>query len=167
MVTEGRQGNIAVTKKLELEKGNIITAKNKKYMHDIEKDIAKIVRDNEELDNTIKRIIENGIEEKDDIIDMLSNMMMEGKERIVKLLNTLRAASAPKSRAELMPIRSGSGECYPTGVFAPRGEDEGKEAFEAEALCASEHCDLFPKFHDGANKGEAYERRRFSTRRPL
>ena len=76
MVTEGRQGNIVVTKKLELKEENIINAKNKKDMQDIEKNIAKIVRDNEELDNTIKRIIEDGIEGNDDIIDMLSNMMM-------------------------------------------------------------------------------------------
>ena len=161
MDTEGRQGNIAVTKKLELEEGNIITAKNKqdkghiiiakneKYVQDIEKNIAKDVRDNEELDNTIKRIIEMGIEEKDNIIDMLSDMIMEGTEIIVKLLNTFRAATAPKSRAEPMPTSCGSGECYPTGVFAPRGEDKGRVALEAETLSTSEtkdkhDCDLLP-----------------------
>ena len=85
----------------------------------------------------------------DNIIDMLNDMMMEGKERIANILNTFRAATAPKSRAEPMPTRCGSGECYPTGAFAPRGEDKGRVALEAETLSTSENkdkydCDLFP-----------------------
>ena len=159
MVIEGRQGNIAVMHKGKLDRqGNIITAKKleerniitakkfKKDVHDINKNIAEVIRDNEELNDTIKKIIENGMKDDDDIVNMLKTMVVEGKERIVKLLNTLRAATAPKRRAEITPIRSGGGECYPTRVFAPRGEDNGEVAFEAEAIFASEHCDLFPKF---------------------
>ena len=49
----------------------------KKDAHDIEKNIATIVQDHEELNNTIKKIIENGIKDDDDIVNMLNNMMVE------------------------------------------------------------------------------------------
>ena len=102
MDTEGRQGNIVVMKKVELEEKNIISVKDNKERRNIiiEKNIAKIVRDNEELNNTIIRVTENSIEEKDNIIDMLKDMMIENKERVAKLLNTLRADVKSKSRAE-------------------------------------------------------------------
>jgi hypothetical protein len=104
-----------------------------KDVHDNNKNLTEIVRNNEELENTISKIIENDTEDNDNIVNMLRDMMVEGKERVEKLLNTHRAASAPTSRAASTPIRSGSGECVLTGVFGPRVEDKGKDALEAEA----------------------------------
>ena len=119
--------------KLEKE-GNIITEKKfKKDVHDINRNIAEVIRDNEEPNNTIKKIIENGMKEYDDIVNMLSNMVSEGKERIVKLLNMLRAATAPISRAEL-PIKCGSGGCTAPEPLHPRGRGFGGGALSASAL---------------------------------
>ena len=172
MVTEGRQGNIVVMHKEKLEKErNIIT--DKKFMkdeHNIKKNIAEVIRDNEELNVTIKRIIENGMKDDNDIVNMLNNMVIGGKEKIDKLLNMHRAAEAPKSRAEITPIKSGSEGCNtaplrPKGPF-PRGgaraAQRGEHAMLASESNECDDCDFFPK-HDGANNGEAYERRSFST----
>ena len=74
-------------------------------MHDIDKNLTEIVRNNEELENTISKIIENDTEDNDHIVNILKDMMVEGKERVEKLLNTHRAASAPTSRAALAPIK--------------------------------------------------------------
>ena len=114
-----KEGNITSAKDNK-ERGNIIIAKNKKYTHDIEKNIAKIVRDNEELNITIKKMIQNSTKDDDYIVNMLQNMVTEGKERIDKLLNTLRADTAPKSRAEL-PIKCGSGGCTAPEPLSPAG----------------------------------------------
>ena len=133
MDTEGRQGNIAVTHKEKLEEekeGNTITAKKFKErniitkknidVHDINKNIAEVIRDNQELNVTIKKIIENSTKDDDDIVNMLQNMVTEGKEKIDKLLNTLRAAVAPISRAEL-PIKSAEAEGAPPPNPRSRG----------------------------------------------
>ena len=90
MITEGRQGHIAIMHKEKFEKeGNIVTVKKlgaeniitakkfKKDVHDINKSIAEVVRDNEELNDTIKKIIENGIKDDDDIVNMINNMVVE------------------------------------------------------------------------------------------
>ncbi len=77
MITEGRQGNIRQKPK---EK-NIITAD--KDVHYIEKVTAEVIRDNEELSNTIKKFIDNNIKDDDGIVNMLNDMMIEGQERIV------------------------------------------------------------------------------------
>ena len=84
--------------------------------------------------------MENNNEGSNDIIDMLNNMIQEGKERLNKLQNAYRAALAPKSRAISLPTRSGSGggECVLTGVIGPRVEDKGKDALEAEAEATDE-----------------------------
>ena len=105
MITEERQGDIR-----QKPKGsNIITAdKKQKDMHYIDKNIAEVIRDNEELNITIKKIIDSGIKDDDDIVDMLNNMMVEGKERIDKLLNVHRAALAPTSRAAYAPMSNSS-----------------------------------------------------------
>ena len=112
------------TKLLRMEDKGNINFKNPKTFkdaHDIDKNITEAIRDNEELNNTIKKITEKGIMGDGNIVNMLNDMMVEGKEKIVKLLNLHRAASAPISRAGSTPIRCGSGECYPTGVSAPKG----------------------------------------------
>ena len=76
--------------------GNIVIADHKKFkekfkdMHYIDKNIAEIVRDNKELENTIDKITNgsgHSTEDKSDIIDMLNDMMREGKEGIMKLID--------------------------------------------------------------------------------
>ena len=57
-------GDNAIEDKQRTQGNNNITNHKKfKDAHDIDKNITEIIRDNEELDNTIKKIIENGIEE--------------------------------------------------------------------------------------------------------
>ncbi len=80
MISEGRQGNIRQTP----NGSNIINEnKKKKDMHNIDKNIAEVIRDNEELYVTIKKFIDNGIKDDDSIVSMINNMMIEGQERIV------------------------------------------------------------------------------------
>ena len=105
--------------------------------------IADIIQDNEELENTINKITKKNDGKNNDVIIMLNDMIQEGRTRVQKLLIMHRAALAPTSRTEPLSIRNGSGECFPTGVLVPRGEDEGEEAFEAKAE-ASEDSALFP-----------------------
>ena len=129
MDTEGRQGNIVVTKKLKLEEKNIVSVKDNKERRNIitEKHIAKIVRDNEELENTINNITMKNDGKDSDIINMLNDMIQEGRERIEKLLITHRAAVAPTSRTEPtsisraeLPIKHASGGHTAPEPLTPR-----------------------------------------------
>ena len=75
-----------------------------KDMDAIDKITEEIIKNNEELENTInKMIIKDGTDYDNDIINMLNDLMEEGKERLEKLVDTHRAASAPKSRAASAP----------------------------------------------------------------
>ena len=84
MITEGRQGNIEDGNIINTEKFKdryiTIAKKFKKDVHDIDKNITEAIRDNEELNNTIEKIIERGIDDDDNIINMLNDMMVEGKK---------------------------------------------------------------------------------------
>ena len=83
---------------------NIKNYKKPKDTHDIDKSVAEIIQNNEELENTANRIIKENSEDKNNIITMLNGVIQEGKERLEKLLNAYRTASAPISRAALAPI---------------------------------------------------------------
>ena len=52
--------------------------KKSKDVHDIDTHVAEAVRNNNELDNTINKITKDNIDDKDNIIDMLNDMMVEG-----------------------------------------------------------------------------------------
>ena len=88
--------------------------------------IAKIIRGNEELDNTIKNIIKNGIEGKDDIIDMLNNMMREGNETIAKLVDMKTQRNEDEHRRSLWggPATSGQAANSPTELDCHKNKDE-------------------------------------------
>ncbi len=109
-VTEDRrQGNIGM---------KIKHYKKSKDVHDIDKHIAEIVRNNNELENTINNMnIKDGTDCDNDIIYMFNDMMGEGIDRFEKLAETHQAASAPKSRAASAPISRAA--LAPTSRAAP------------------------------------------------
>ena len=67
----------------------------------------------------------------DDIVNMLQNMVTEGKQKIDKLLNMLRAATAPTSRAEL-PTKCEGGGCTAPEPPTPRVTGQRGGVPEAE-----------------------------------
>ena len=135
-----RQGNI-----------DIVDHKKFKDMDAINKITEEIIKNNEELENTINTmIIKDGTDYDNDIIDMLNNMLEEGKERLETLVETHRAASAPKSRAASAPISRAAvaptsrAAPAPTKIPASVGAEASRDLPELRPPNVSQDSSLFP-----------------------